>query len=64
MTYQEKVSFDGKVWYQLEWENVDFRTFENTEGVKDSKSIEELENIVSKAFPNSNFKSTFIGKRK
>lgn len=64
MTYQEKVSFDGKLWYQLEWENVDFRTFENTEGVKDSKSIEELENIVEKAFPNSNFKSTFIGKRK
>ena len=64
MIYQEKVSFDGKLWYQLEWENVDFRTFENTEGVKDSKSIEELENIVTKAFPNSNFKSTFIGKRK
>lgn len=64
MTYQEKVSFDGKLWYQLEWENVNFRTFENTEGVKDSKSIEELENIVAKAFPNSNFKSTFIGKRK
>lgn len=64
MTYQEKVSFDGKLWYQLEWENVDFRTFENTEGIKDSKSIEELENIAVKAFPNSNFKSTFIGKRK
>lgn len=64
MIYQEKVSFDGKLWYQLEWENVDFRTFENTKGVKDSKSIEELENIVTKAFPNSNFKSTFIGKRK
>lgn len=64
MTYQEKVSFDGKLWYQLEWENVDFRTFENTEGIKDSKSIEELENIVVRAFPNSNFKSTFIGKRK
>lgn len=64
MTYQKKVSFDGKLWYQLEWENVDFRTFENTEGVKDSKNIEELKNTVAKAFPNSNFKSTFIGKRK
>ncbi len=64
MIYQEKVSFDGKSWYQLEWKNVDFRTFENTEGVRDSKTIEELEEIVNKAFPNSNFKSTFIGKRK
>lgn len=64
MIYQEKVSFDGKLWYQLEWESVDFRTFENTEGVRDSKTIEELEEIVNKAFPNSNFKSTFIGKRK
>lgn len=62
--YQEKVSFDGKLWYQLEWENVDFRTFENTEGVRNSKTIEELEEIVNKVFPNSNFKSTFIGKRK
>lgn len=64
MMYQEKVSFDGKLWYQLEWENVDFRTFENTEGVRNSKTIEELEEIVNKVFPNSNFKSTFIGKRK
>lgn len=63
-TYQEKVSFDGKLWYQLEWEDVDFRTFENTEGVKESQSIEELESIIAKAFPNSNLKSTFIGKRK
>lgn len=64
MTYQEKVSFDGKLWYQLEWEDVDFRTLENTEGFNNSKTIEELENVVAKAFPNSNFKSTFIGKRK
>lgn len=64
MTYQEKASFDGKTWYQLEWNDVDFRTFENTEGVKESKSIEELESIINKAYPNSNFKSTFIGKRK
>lgn len=64
MTYQEKVSFDGKLWYQLEWEDIDFRTLENTEGFNNSKTIEELENIVAKAFPNSNFKSTFIGKRK
>lgn len=64
MIYSEKVSFDGKVWYQLEWENVDFRTFENTEGVKESNSIEELEDIIRKAFPRSNFKSIYIGKRK
>lgn len=64
MTYQEKVSFDGKLWYQLEWENVDFRTFENTKGVKESNNIEELDEIITKSFPNVNFKSTFIGKRK
>ena len=64
MTYQEKVSFDGKTWYQIECEDVDFQTFRNTKGVKDSKSIEELEKIITESFPNSNFKSTFIGKRR
>ena len=62
--YQEKVSFDGKVWYQLEWNDIDFRVFENAEGIKESNSIEELEEIIAKNFPNSNFKITFIGKRK
>lgn len=62
MTYQEKITFDKKVWYQLEWEDVDFRTFENIKGFKNSKTIEELEEIVTKAFPNSNFKSTFMEK--
>ena len=64
MTYQEKVSFDGKTWYQIEWEDIDFQTFRNTKGVKDSESIEELEKIITESFPNSNFKSIFIGKRK
>ena len=64
MIYQEKVSFDGKTWYQIEWEDIDFHTFDNLEGVKDSESIEELEKIITEAFPNSNFKSTFIGKRR
>lgn len=64
MIYQEKVSFDGKTWYQIEWEDIDFQTFRNTKGVKDSESIEELEKIITESFPNSNFKSIFIGKRK
>lgn len=62
MIYQEKVSFDGKLWYQLEWKDIDFRTFEHE--IKESESIEELEDTVTKVFPNSNFKATFIGKRK
>ena len=48
MIYQEKVSFDGKTWYQIEWEDIDFQTFRNTKGVKDSESIEELEKIIKK----------------
>lgn len=64
MIYQEKVSFDGKTWYQIEWEDIDFQTFRNTKGVKDSESIEELEKIITESFPDSNFKSIFIGKRK
>ena len=61
--YQKKVSFDGKVWYQLEWSDIDFYTFDNIEGVKESNSIEELENIVLTAYPKCNLKSTFIGKK-
>ena len=55
MTYQEIVSFDGKVWYQIEQENIDFHTFDNLENIKDSNSIEELESIVLTAYPNCNF---------
>ena len=64
MIYQEKVFFDGKVWYQLEWEDIDFHIFDNLEGVKNSNSIEELEKSVLTAYPNCNLKSTFMGKRK
>lgn len=63
--YLEKVSFDNrKTWYQLEWEDIDFRTFDNIEGLKESNSIEELTEIVMKAYPDCKLKSTFIGKRK
>lgn len=64
MIYQEKVTFDGTLWYQLEWEDVDFPTFDHTKEIQDSKNIEELENVMKIMFPNSNLKSTFIGKRK
>lgn len=63
-TYQEKISFDDKVWYQLEWNDIDFRTFDSLEGLKESSSIEELKSIVLDAYPDCNIKSTFIGKRK
>lgn len=64
MTYQAKASFDGKTWYQLEWNNIDFYVFDNIDGIKESNSIEELEKIVLTAYPNCNFKATLIGKRK
>lgn len=64
MTYKEKVSFNGKFWYQLEWKDVDFKIFESVEGFKDSENIEELEKIILNNFPNSDFKYTYIGKRK
>lgn len=64
MTYKEKVTFDGKLWYQLEWEDVEFKIFDNTKEIQNSQNIEELENIMKEMFPNSNLKYTFIGKRK
>lgn len=56
MTYQEDVSFDGKTWYTIEWKDIDFRDFDDIEGIKDSKTIEELEKIVTTSYPNSDFK--------
>ena len=57
MIYQEKISFDGKVWYQIEWENIDFHTFDNLEdAVKVRQKAEEeyfgqyryIDKVVSK----------------
>lgn len=64
MIYQEKVCFDGENWYLLEWEDIDFIDFDNIEGVKDCNDIISLESIISTKYPNSNIKSTLIGKRK
>lgn len=54
MVYLKKVSFDGKHWYKLEWENVDFREFDPI--TKDCNSLEELKDIVKNEFPNCNLK--------
>ena len=64
MIYQEKVSFDGKNWYQIEWKNIDFQTFGKIKGLRDCETIEELENLIIKEYPNSDFKYKFIGKKK
>lgn len=61
MTYQQKVSFDGKEWYQLEWEDIDFKTF--SKSFSKCKSIDILEEKVYEKFPESNFTYTYIGKK-
>lgn len=63
MIYQENVSFDGKTWFRIEWSDIDFRTFDSIENIQECTSIEELEDIVNKVYPNSNFKYTYINKK-
>ena len=54
MIYQEKVSFNGKEWYQLEWNDIEFNEF--TKLTKDCNSIEDLEELVNSNYPDSNLK--------
>lgn len=61
-TYMMKSSFDGIHWYQLEWQDVEFRNFE--EVGKPCNSIEELNAKILEAFPDSNLKYEYIGERK
>lgn len=61
-TYMMKASFDGIHWYQLEWQDVEFRNFE--EVGKPCNSIEELNAKILEAFPDSNLKYEYIGERK
>lgn len=58
--YQEKVSFDNKVWYQIEWDKIDFHTLDYTKEIKNCKNIDELEDVFNRLFPNSDFKSTVL----
>lgn len=58
MTYLEKISFDKKSWYQLEWEDVEFKTLEDA--IRHCKTIEEVEKTITETFPNSNLKLSLI----
>jgi hypothetical protein len=52
--YSEKISFDNKVWYKLEWLDIEFNTFSNS--IKDCSNIEELKESVLTKFPNCNLR--------
>jgi hypothetical protein len=57
------VSFDeGKNWYQLQWENMDFTQFDRIKGLKDVTTIDGLENLVKKNYPNVNLTWTLLDK--
>lgn len=52
--YSEKISFDNKVWYKLEWSDIEFNTFSNS--IKDCSNIEELKETILTKFPNCNLR--------
>jgi hypothetical protein len=57
------VSFDeGKHWYQLQWENMDFTQFDRIKGLKDVTTIDGLQNLVKKNYPNVNLTWTLLDK--
>jgi hypothetical protein len=63
MKYLIKVSFDeGKHWYQLQWENMDFTQFDRIKGLKDVTTIDGLQNLVKKNYPNVNLTWTLLDK--
>lgn len=63
MKYLIKVSFDeGKNWYQLQWENMDFTQFDRIKGLKDVTTIDGLQNLVKKNYPNVNLTWTLLDK--
>lgn len=64
MTYLEKVSFDGKQWYQLEWEGIGFRVMDGLLKVKDCQSMEDILKVVAETYPDCNIKIYPIEKRK
>lgn len=61
MIYQEKISFGGKVWYQLEWNDIDFSDFD--EKIEGCKTVEEIEEAINTAYPEANFKYTTIERK-
>lgn len=61
-TYLKKVSFDNKNWYQLQWNDVDFKEFD--ECGRDCNSIEEYASKILESFPHSQFEYKPINRKK
>lgn len=58
-----KTSFDNReTWYQLEWQDVEFRDFEAIS--KPCNSISELNSKILYEFPNCQLKYEYLGERK
>ncbi len=58
--YQMKTSFDDRTtWYQLEWNDVEFRDFEKIS--KSCNNISELNSKILDAFPDCNLKYKYLG---
>ena len=53
-TYQEKISFDGKQWYLLEWDGIEFRRMEVLFELKNYNTLEELLNTAKEKYPDCN----------
>lgn len=64
MIYQEKISFDGKQWYQLEWEDIEFRAMDGLLKVKACQSIDDILEMATKTYPGCNIKIYPIEERK
>ncbi len=50
-TYQEKISFDGKQWYLLEWDGIEFRKMDILFELKEYNTLEELLSTITEKYP-------------
>ena len=64
MIYQEKISFDGKQWYQLEWEGIEFRAMEAILKIKDCQNTADILKVATETYPDCNIKIHPIEERK
>jgi len=60
--YQEKISFNNKDWYQLEWNDIDFKDL--GEISNKCSNIEELSSEILKKFPDSKLIYKYVGEKK
>lgn len=62
MIFQEKVSFDGKQWYQLEWDDVEF--YEIDKIIESCSDINSLLKSINDTYPKCNIRNYLLENHK